>query len=103
VSAPERTASQRAEALERALAARQERALIRRQLKSGELIGSEVLESCEGNQAWGALPIRAFLTALPGVGEVRAEAILREIDIADSRRLRGLGDRQRSELIKALS
>lgn len=103
MSAPERTASQRAEALERALAARQERANIRRQLKSGELVGREVLESCEQNEAWGALPVRSFLTALPGVGAARAEAIMREIDIAESRRLRGLGDRQRSELIRAVS
>lgn len=102
MSAPARTAQQRAEALERALAARQERARIRASLKSGELSGRDVLASCEQNSAWGSLPIRAFLTALPGVGTARAEAIMRDIEIADSRRLRGLGERQRLELMQVI-
>ena len=81
---------------------RQERALIRKRLKSGELTARQVLESCEENLAWGALPIRAFLTALPGVGSAKADAIMRDIDIAGSRRLRGLGDRQRLELLQVI-
>ena len=102
MSAPTRTPEQRAQALERALIARQERAQIRSRLKSGELKAREVLESCEENQAWGALPIRAFLTALPGVGSAKADAIMRDIDIAQSRRLRGLGERQRLELLQVI-
>ena len=102
MSAPTRTPEQRAEALERALAARQERALIRHQLKTGQLKPREVLESCEVNLAWGALPIRAFLTALPGVGTAKADAIMRDIVIAASRRLRGLGERQRHELLQVI-
>jgi hypothetical protein len=102
MTAPSRTPQQRAEALQRALAARQERALIRAQLKSGELKAREVLEACQHNIAWGALPIRAFLTALPGVGTAKAEAIMRDIDIAGSRRLRGLGERQRLELLQVI-
>ncbi len=102
MTAPTRTPEQRSQALESALAARQERALIRQRLKSGELNGREVLESCETNLAWGALPIRAFLTALPGVGTAKAEAIMRDIDIAASRRLRGLGERQRLELLRVI-
>ena len=102
MTAPSRTPEQRAQALERALAVRQERALIRKRLKSGELKARQVLESCEENLAWGALPIRAFLTALPGVGSAKADAIMREIDIAGSRRLRGLGDRQRLELLQVI-
>jgi hypothetical protein len=102
VSAPSRTPEQRTQALERALASRQERALIRQQLKSGDLKARDVLEACEQNQAWGALPIRAFLTALPGVGTAKADAIMRDIDIAASRRLRGLGERQRLELLRVI-
>ena len=102
MTAPTRTPEQRSQALESALAARQERALIRQQLKSGELNGREVLEACEANLAWGALPIRAFLTALPGIGTAKADAIMRDIDIAASRRLRGLGERQRLELLRVL-
>lgn len=102
MTAPSRTPEQRAEALERALEARRERALIRARLKSGDLQPREVLESCDHNVAWGALPIRAFLTALPGVGVAKADAIMRDIDIAESRRLRGLGERQRLELLQVI-
>ncbi len=102
MSAPSRTPEQRTQALERALASRQERALIRQRLKSGDLKARDVLEACEQNQAWGALPIRAFLTALPGVGTAKADAIMRDIDIAASRRLRGLGERQRLELLRVI-
>lgn len=102
MTAPARTPQQRAEALERAMLARQERAHIRASLKSGELSGRDVLECCEQNAAWGALPIKAFLTALPGIGVARAEAIMRAVDIAESRRLRGLGERQRLELLQVI-
>ena len=102
MTAPSRTRDQRAQALERALEVRQERALIRKRLKSGDLKARQVLESCEENLAWGALPIRAFLTALPGVGSAKADAIMRDIDISGARRLRGLGDRQRLELLQVI-
>ena len=42
------------------------------------------------------------LDTLPGVGEVRTENILNELNIAASRRLRGLGIHQRKALINLL-
>jgi len=37
---------------------------------------------------------------LPGVGKVRARRLMEELDISESRRLRGLGDNQRKKLLQ---
>jgi ribosomal protein S13 len=41
--------------------------------------------------------------ALPGIGEVRARQLLEQADIAESRRVNGLGPRQRAALLTAVS
>ena len=43
-----------------------------------------------------------MLESLPGVGKVKARRTMEEIGIAETRRLRGLGDKQRSELLATL-
>ena len=43
--------------------------------------------------------LRNLLEAMPGVGKVRAAQIMERLEIAPSRRLRGLGDRQRKALL----
>ena len=47
----------------------------------------------------GKMKVSALLEALPGVGKVRAQQIMERLEIATSRRLRGLGDRQRKALL----
>ena len=42
----------------------------------------------------------ALLEALPKVGKVKAQEIMTELEIAPTRRLRGLGDRQRKALLE---
>ena len=42
----------------------------------------------------------ALLESLPGVGKVKAQEIMTELEIAPTRRLRGLGDRQRKALLE---
>jgi hypothetical protein len=41
--------------------------------------------------------------ALPGVGKVKARRTMDEIGIADTRRVRGLGDQQRTKLLEVFS
>ena len=43
--------------------------------------------------------VSALLAALPGYGKVRAAALLDELGIASTRRVRGLGARQRAALL----
>jgi ribosomal protein S13 len=44
------------------------------------------------------MKVSAMLEALPGVGKVRAQKVMEELNISGSRRLRGLGDKQKLAL-----
>lgn len=103
MTTPPRTAEQRSDALAAALAARRERSRLRSALKSREVTGTEVLVGADDNPLWAGLKVTWLLESLPGVGPVRAERILTCLDIAPSRRIQGLGVRQRAALIAELS
>ena len=45
------------------------------------------------------LKVVSVLESLPGVGKVQARRIMEELDISESRRLRGLGRNQREGLL----
>ncbi len=100
---PARTAEQRARALETAMAARQERARLREALRSRELAGVDVLRGAEENPLWSTLKVTWLLECLPGLGEARTERIMTRLRISPSRRVQGLGSRQRAALIDELA
>ncbi len=100
---PKLTPEQRARALEKAGAARRERAALKQALKEGSLTLSALLARAETDQAAGGIKVVAVLTSLPGLGKVKAHRLMERLGIAESRRLRGLGARQREALISALS
>ncbi|MFN2495455.1 MAG: integration host factor, actinobacterial type [Pseudonocardiaceae bacterium] len=96
---PELTEEQRAAALEKAAAARRARAELKERLKRGGTNLKEVLTSADSDEILGKMKVSALLEALPGVGKVRAAQIMERLEIAPSRRLRGLGERQRKALL----
>ena len=49
----------------------------------------------------GKMKVLAVLESLPGVGKVKARRTMEQIGISESRRVRGLGTRQRSQLLDA--
>ena len=49
------------------------------------------------------MKVSEALSALPGVGKVRVSQIMERLGIAASRRLRGLGARQKEALLKEFS
>ncbi|GAA4005059.1 MULTISPECIES: integration host factor, actinobacterial type [Allokutzneria] len=100
---PQLTEEQRAAALEKAAAARRVRAELKERLKRGGTNLKEVLTSAESDEILGKMKVSALLEALPGVGKVRAAQIMERLEIANSRRLRGLGDRQRKALLAEFS
>ena len=61
--------------------------------------GGDVLEQADSDEVLGKMKVSALLEALPGVGKVRAQQIMERLEIAPSRRLRGLGERQRKALL----
>ncbi|MDQ4102974.1 MAG: integration host factor [Actinomycetota bacterium] len=96
---PELTEEQRAAALEKAAAARRARAELKERLKRGGTNLKEVLAKSDSDDILGKMKVSALLEALPGVGKVRAQQIMERLEIANSRRLRGLGERQRKALL----
>ena len=97
---PELTPEQRAAALEKAAAARRARAELKDRLKKGETDLKTVLKNAETDEIIGKMKVSALLEALPKVGKVKAQEIMTELEIAPTRRLRGLGDRQRRALLE---
>lgn len=96
---PPLTPEQRAAALEKAAAARRERAAVKNRLKysSGSL--AEVIEEGKSDPVVGKMKVTELLESMPGVGRVRARAIMAEVGIAESRRVRGLGSNQIAALL----
>ncbi|MET3811642.1 integration host factor, actinobacterial type [Arthrobacter sp. UYEF3] len=93
------TPQERADALHKAVAARAARATAKERLKSGELSVAELLSAGETEEAIARMRVVELLEALPGIGQVRAAAIMNRLGIAASRRLRGLGIHQRRALV----
>lgn len=99
---PQLSAEERAKALEKAKKARAKRAQVREDLKSGKLSVKKVLSMRE-DEVVGRMKVSTFIETLPGYGKAKAEKIMAELKIAESRRLRGLGERQLKALTERLS
>lgn len=95
---PELTPEQRAEALQKAAAARRARADLKDRLKRQELSVADVLRAAETDTVVGKMRVSAVLEALPGLGKARAQKIMERLEISPTRRVRGLGANQRKAL-----
>ncbi len=89
---------QRREALQKAAAARRKRAELKEQLKSGRTTLRELLERTDDGVV-GKMKVSTVLESLPGVGRVRARKLMERLDISESRRMRGLGAKQKESLL----
>jgi len=99
VALPPLTPEQRTAALEKAAAARQARAEVKNRLKYSQGSLSEVIEQGKTDDTIGKLKVVALLESLPGVGKVKARAIMAEVGISETRRVRGLGPHQAKALV----
>ena len=100
---PNLTPEQRQQALDKAAEVRRERAELKEQLKHRGTSLSEVLDRAEADDVVGKMKTQALLQSLPGVGKVRAQQIMAKLDIAETRRLRGLGSKQRKALLAEMT
>jgi hypothetical protein len=96
---PALTPEQRQAALAKAAEARRQRAEVKAKLKSGALSLEELFAAGERDEALSKLKVVSVLESLPGVGKVQARRIMTELDISESRRLRGLGVNQQRGLL----
>ena len=99
---PPLTEEQRRQALQKAAIARRKRAELKEQLKGGRVTFKELLERT-GDDIVGKMKVSTVLESLPGVGRVRARKIMEKLDISDSRRMRGLGGKQKENLLAEFS
>ena len=99
---PTLTPEQRQQALEKAAEARRKRAELKAQLKSGNTTLASVLNK-EDDDTVGKMKVASVLESLPGVGKVRARKIMEKLDISSSRRVRGLGSKQKDALLAEFS
>ena len=92
---PTLTTEQRRDNLERAKAARHARAELRRDMKSGNITVSDAISDPRAQRLY----VRQFLASIPGIAQKRAEKIMCRLGIAPNRRVHGLGNQQRAELL----
>jgi hypothetical protein len=98
---PQLTDEQRKAALEKAAAARHARAELREKIKKGEVSLKSVLESQDAIAS--RMKVSALIESLPGYGKAKAAKIMDELGISETRRVKGLGARQREQLLEVLS
>lgn len=96
---PVLTPEQRADALIKAAHSRRARADAKAKVKSGLLGISDVLILAKSEPAIAKMRVSELLESLPGVGKIRAAAIMERLAISAPRRIQGLGIHQRAELI----
>ena len=99
---PQLTPEQRKKALEKAQIARTQRAKVKAELKSGKTTIKKVLADCAKDDVIGRMKVLDLISALPGFGKAKAAKVMKECKIADSRRIKGLGDVQRENLLAKL-
>lgn len=99
---PQLSAEERQAALEKAKAARIKRAQVRDDLKNGKLSLQDVL-AMKDDPIVGRMKVSTLIETLPGYGKAKAEIIMGELKIAESRRLKGLGERQEAALLERLA
>ena len=99
MAVPQLSPEERQAALEKAKVARAKRAEVREKLKQGELTLEQVLDMRD-DPIIGRMKVSALIETLPGYGKAKAEKAMAELEIAESRRLKGLGERQRKALLE---
>lgn len=99
---PKLTEAQRQEALKKAAEARQKRADLRKRLKSGEVNVKDIIGKTD-DPIISRMKVSSLLESLPGIGKARAQKIMQEAGISPTRRVQGLGSKQKEILIGAVS
>ncbi|MCO7203928.1 guanylate kinase [Microbacterium sp. CnD16-F] len=90
----------RAAASRRAVAARRERAALKRDVSTRVISPQDLLRRAwaEPQSAAAAMRVTEFLTAIPAIGEGKRDRILTDLQIAPVKKIGGLGIRQRQVL-----
>lgn len=100
---PKLTDEQRRQALEKAAEARRVRAEVKELLKTGSMRLSELFSRAESDDLIAGLKVESLIAAMPGTGKIKAKRLMESLGIAENRRIRGLGERQKEGLLAEFS
>lgn len=98
---PNLSPEDRQKALKKAAEARQKRAELRAKIKAGDMSFKQVMAKAD-DPIVARMKVSTLLESLPGYGKAKAAKIMEELDISESRRVQGLGARQREQLMGRL-
>jgi len=98
---PNLSPEDRAKALAKAAEARQKRAALRAKVKSGDMSFADVMKKAD-DPIVARMKVSTLLESLPGFGKAKATKLMEELEISESRRVQGLGARQREQLMARL-
>lgn len=100
---PQLTDEQRRAALAKAGEARRARAEVKELLKTGSLRLSDLIKQAETDDILAGLKVERVIASMPGIGKIKAKRMMETLGIADNRRLRGLGEKQKEALLAEFS
>ncbi len=98
---PSLSEADRKKALQKAAEARQKRAELRQQIKTGKMSFADVMKKAD-DPIVARMKVSTLLESLPGFGKAKAAKIMSELGISESRRVQGLGARQKQQLMERL-
>jgi hypothetical protein len=98
---PNLSDADRKAALKKAAEARQKRAKLRQDIKSGKTSFAAVMKRAD-DPIVARMKVTTLLESLPGFGKAKAAKVMSDLEISDSRRVQGLGARQREMLMERL-
>lgn len=100
---PQLTDEQRKQALERAAEARRVRAEAKELLKTGSMTLAELFAKAEDDELIAGLKVESLIASMPGTGKIKAKRLMESVGIAENRRIRGLGGKQKEALLAEFS
>jgi guanylate kinase len=96
---PQLTPEERAKALAKAKLSRQVRAALKVRIKNTEITISQVFEIAASDEAIAKMRVFELIESIPGMGKIRAKAVMERLNISPTRRIQGLGRHQIDSLI----
>jgi hypothetical protein len=98
---PKLSLEEKKKALKKAQEVRSKRAKIRQNLKKGKTTIREVLDNINDDVV-AKMRVVYLLESLPRIGKIKTKKIMNDIGIDETRRIQGLGNRQRQALLERL-
>ena len=97
---PQLSPEERANALAKAKFSRQVRAGVKLRIKNQDLSIAQVLEIAHNDEAIAKMRVCELVESVPGMGKIRAKALLERLNISLTRRVQGLGRHQIQSLLR---